>query len=165
MAVESDSRPRWCERNENGIRPCAPCAAAGTGRLAAPGMSSPLEELRQLEIELHRLETRRNAARLGELLHPNFVEVGRSGRRFTRDEILDEFTNIARYPDVVSRDFRVVEISDGVALLTYVSAHRLASGELQRHTLRSSLWVRDRSGWRMLFHQGTPADGRPPGAE
>lgn len=122
-------------------------------------MSALLEELRLLEVELHRLETRKNVARLEELLHPDFEEFGRSGRRFTRDFVLAEFTNISEYPEVVSRDFRLMEVADGVALLTYVSAHRLDSGELHRYTLRSSLWVRGDHGWQMLFHQGTPMDG------
>lgn len=123
-------------------------------------MSALLEALRVLEVEPHRLETRKNVARLKELLHPDFEEFGRSGRRFTRDFVLDAFANTFEYPQVVSRDFRLVEAADGVALLTYVSALRLESGELHRYTLRSSVWVRGDHGWQMLFHQGTPMDGR-----
>ena len=122
-------------------------------------MSALLEELRLLEIELHQPETRKNVARLQELLHSDFEEFGQSGQRFTRDVVLEECADTSEYRRVVSRDFRLVEVADGVALLTYVSAHRLETGELHRHALRSSVWVRGDHGWQMLFHQGTPIDG------
>jgi hypothetical protein len=44
-----------------------------------------------LETELHKGEVRRNLHRLAELLHPDFLEIGRSGRRYSREEILAEF--------------------------------------------------------------------------
>ena len=50
-----------------------------------------LEELRSLETALHKDETSRNRQRMETLLHADFVEVGRSGRRYTRSEILEEF--------------------------------------------------------------------------
>jgi len=43
-------------------------------------MRDLLELLRGLEVELHHPGTRCSRARLDELLHPDFDEVGRSGR-------------------------------------------------------------------------------------
>lgn len=40
-----------------------------------------LEELRTLERELHKHQTRRNRKRMETLLHPDFVEFGRSAPR------------------------------------------------------------------------------------
>jgi hypothetical protein len=59
-------------------------------------------------------------------------------------------------PDVHSSDFDLVVLGEGVALLTYLSAHMNVSGNLHRHTLRSSIWVRTAAGWQIRFHQGTP---------
>lgn len=119
-----------------------------------------LQTLWSLEVELHQAETRRNAARLTELLHPDFEEFGRSGRRFSLADILVEFSSETEFPRVLAEDFAVTGLKEGVALLTYRSAHVLSSGERDRHTLRSSLWVRTAKGWQMRFHQGTPTDGR-----
>ena len=121
-------------------------------------MAGLQEELRKLETELHRAETRRNAARLSELLHPEFSEFGRSGRRYSREEILAEFSTGKASPQIVSTDFSVAQIGEGLALVTYTSAHKSESGRLHRKSLRSSLWVRSDAGWQMRFHQGTPAD-------
>ena len=115
-----------------------------------------LEASKNLETELHRLETRRDVSRLDELLHPDFEEFGRSGYVFSREEILEEFCDITEYPEVVALDFKIQGIGADAALLTYRSAHVSRAGELHRFTLRSSLWVRESSGWKMRFHQGTP---------
>jgi hypothetical protein len=114
-----------------------------------------LEELQTLETELHRNETRRNREHMDALLHPEFVEFGRSGTRYGRADILNEFGADHALPEIRSGNFEVVVLADGVALLTYVSAHVDARGNLDRLTLRSSLWVRTEVGWQLRFHQGT----------
>jgi hypothetical protein len=116
-----------------------------------------LEHLRSLETELHLLETRQNRIRLEQLLHPDFVEFARAGRRYLRTEVLEEFSASAATMEAVHADnFELAELGDRLALLTYLSAHKGPDGELHRQTLRSSLWVATESGWRMRFHQGTP---------
>jgi hypothetical protein len=117
-----------------------------------------LEQLRALEVDLHRPETRRNVTRLDQLLHPAFIEFARSGRLYTRDEVLHEFSAGGELEPVHAQDFALAELGPGVALLTYRSAHRSPTGTLYRHSLRSSIWVETDRGWVMRFHQGTPAD-------
>jgi hypothetical protein len=115
-----------------------------------------LEKLRELEIELHQLETRRDRSRMDALLHRDFREVGRSGNEYSREHVLAEFTEISDYPSIASKGYRLQALAPGVALLSYVSAHRDAAGRLSRYTLRSSLWIEETAGWRLAFHQGTP---------
>jgi hypothetical protein len=118
-----------------------------------------LDKLITLETKLHRVETRRNRQRMEALLHPDFIEIGRSGRVYTRAEILEEFGTDSVLPAIHASHFDLVVLADGVALLTYRSAHVDADGNLQRHTLRSSVWVSTKAGWQMRFHQGTPTTG------
>lgn len=115
-----------------------------------------LEELKSLETELHKNETRRNQRRMETLLHPDFTEFGRSGMRYSRAEILTEFGKGNVLPEIQSRNFESVVLGDGVVLLTYVSAHVGEAGNTHRQSLRSSIWVRTEVGWQMRFHQGTP---------
>ena len=115
-----------------------------------------LEELRTLETELHKHETRSNRQRMETLLHPDFVEFGRSGTQYTRADILKEFGPNSVLAAIHSCHFDLVVLAQGVALLTYLSAHLDAGGNPHRHTLRSSLWVCTEVGWQMRFHQGTP---------
>jgi hypothetical protein len=123
-----------------------------------------LERLQGLEIELHRLETRRDRGRLEQLLHPDFVEVARSGRCYSRSEVLAEFSTDdgAVLETVRAGNFELAELRPGCALLIYSSAHEGPDGELYRRTLRSSLWVETEGGWQMRFHQGTAVEAAPP---
>lgn len=115
-----------------------------------------LEELRGLETELHKDQIRRNRRRMEKLLHPDFVEFGRSGARYTRADILKEFDQRTVLPAIRSEDFAVALLAEGVALLTYLSAHGNAGGNPHQRTLRSSVWVHTETGWQVRFHQGTP---------
>jgi hypothetical protein len=51
-------------------------------------MSTLLAELQALEVELHHPGVACDFARLEELLHTDFHEVGRSGRRYDRATVL-----------------------------------------------------------------------------
>jgi hypothetical protein len=115
-----------------------------------------LETLRALEIALHQGDVRSDPARLSALLHEQFREIGRSGTVWSRDATLAEFAGGAQAHAIWAQDFAVEELAPGIALLTYRSAHVVDAGTLERHTLRSSIWVLSDGGWRMRFHQGTP---------
>jgi hypothetical protein len=116
-----------------------------------------LPHLRELEVALHQSAVRGDAARIDELLHESFAEFGRSGRSYSRGDILEMLRHEVSGL-VWAQDFSVAEIADGIALLTYRSAHVDATGELRRHALRASLWQRTARGWQMRFHQGTPTE-------
>ena len=111
-----------------------------------------------LERQLLDPAVRSDARRLGALLHPAFVEVGRSGVRYSRAEVLREFAGGAPAYRVAGTDWGVSEVAPGVALVTYRTEHVGEGEEDARPTLRSSLWVRREDGtWTVRFHQGTAA--------
>jgi hypothetical protein len=91
------------------------------------------------------------------LLHPEFHEVGRSGRAYSREAIVNHLAAQHIQPVVVSDSFAVSELGSGVALLTYRSAHVESGNQLVNHTLRSSLWLKTARGWQLGYHQGTAA--------
>lgn len=115
-----------------------------------------------LEVELHRGATRADRARMEALLHPQFLEFGRSGTLWTREATLDEFAApgaAAKAPAIHAHDFVLHPLADSLALLSYRSAHVARDGTHHRRTLRSSVWQRNAAGdWQLRFHQGTPAD-------
>lgn len=101
------------------------------------------------ELELMSVSVRQDSVRLSKLLHRDFVEIGRSGRLWTRDEIIAALPaeRSRTPPEVDEWDF--VALSSDLVLVTY-----RASGDSapSRH---ASVW--DISGARpvMRFHQGT----------
>lgn len=120
-------------------------------------MPTPLSELQALEIELHHPGVRSASARLEQLLHAAFHEVGRSGRKYDRNTVLAFLAQESERPAIESDGFAVELLADDLALLSYRSAHRLSNGTLANHTHRVSLWQRTSAGWQVRYHQGTPA--------
>jgi hypothetical protein len=119
---------------------------------------SPLQILQALEVELHHPDVRRNPARLAQLLHREFHEVGRSGRMYNRESIMELLATQDSQFEVVSDNYTVSELGAEMALLTYRSAHIDQSNNLVNHTLRSSVWLKtNAAGWQLRYHQGTAA--------
>ncbi len=104
------------------------------------------EQVVALERVLLTDEVRSDRAAVAALLHPDWQEIGRSGRLWTREEVLDEIGPIEPV------DLEVVSVEaltpDQILLVWRASADG-------RSTLRSSLWVRAGRGWQQRFHQGT----------
>ena len=111
--------------------------------------------LEQLEEELWREETRFDRERMMEIIAPDFVEFGRSGRIYRREDSLA----ISRQPIgavLPLPDFAARLLHPDIALVTYNSAVT-HNGVVQR-ARRSSIWSRIPGGWILRFHQGTPYD-------
>lgn len=119
-------------------------------------MHDLLAHLQSLEAELHHPGVRGSRHRLEELLHPEFHEVGRSGRRYSRETVIRHLAAQETQPQVVASEYAVRELADGVALLTYRSAHQEQDGTLSLRAFRSSVWLKTEVGWQLLYHQGTP---------
>jgi hypothetical protein len=83
---------------------------------------------------------------------PNFWEVGASGRRYSREFVLETLENRAPDPDEstwLTRDFQCREIAADNFLITYTLHQE------KRVTRRATLWRRTAAGWKILYHQGT----------
>ena len=86
------------------------------------------------------------------LMDPDYWEVGASGRRYSRQyvlEVLEKRESNEDEREWKTRDFWCREIAPDNYLLTYT----LAQGE--RITRRSTIWRRTSEGWQILYHQGT----------
>lgn len=103
------------------------------------------------ELRLLTPEVRRSPELLGALLHPDFSEIGASGRWWDRDTIiaaLTEQTEPGNRPITTSR-MRGVQLADDLVHLTFDTDNN------GRTVHRSSLWSLTRKGWLLWFHQGT----------
>ncbi|MDQ0870372.1 ribonuclease HI [Arthrobacter sp. V1I9] len=119
---------------------------AGAGRAET---ASPEALVEKLERELLGPLVRGDIGRTAVLLHPDFLEIGSSGRVWTRDAMmmaLEEDPGERTDIEILGAD----RIGTSAVLLTYRSYARSGT------TLRSSLWVLDGGRWRLRFHQGTP---------
>ncbi|MER7988756.1 DUF4440 domain-containing protein [Streptomyces noursei] len=128
-------------------------------------MDSATDDVNQAiasELQLMDPQVRASRERAGQLLDPQFVEVGGSGRRWTYEAMLAELPDHPGSSLDGSRyepsDISGVLLAPGLVHLTFETV----LGE--RRTRHSSIWRKaaDAAGWRMYYHQATRV---PPGVE
>lgn len=110
-----------------------------------------------LEHSLWRTETRFDRALMDATFAPGFREFGRSGRRYSRDELLPD--GETHRIDAALHNLTVNDLSDTLALVTYISELRTPDGAEWAN--RSSLWDHSSGIWQLRFHQGTPCEALP----
>jgi hypothetical protein len=115
-----------------------------------------LEELRSREPIFHHPEFGTTRADFERMTAEDFWEVGASGRRYSRERVLDVLedrhqvaSHLALEDTWEATDFACRELGIDTYLLTYT----LAQG--QRKTRRMTVWRRSAEDWKILFHQGT----------
>ncbi|WP_406431563.1 nuclear transport factor 2 family protein [Streptomyces sp. NBC_00631] len=114
------------------------------------------------ELRLLDPEVRASRELAGELLDPEFVEVGASGRRYTYEQVLAELPDkpgaSKNGPRYEPAGMTGVVLAPGLVQVTFEA--RLGD----RRSRHSSLWRRrdEASGWRMYYHHATLV---PPGVE
>lgn len=137
------------------MRPGMPVRPGRTGRArrerpAAVTPEGDLAEVVRRERRLLDPAVRCRPEEVEGLLHPEFVEIGSSGKIWDRPAIIAALSADPAVPgepvDVEPR-----RLCDDVVLVTYQVTGAPS-------TLRSSVWVRGPvAGWRLRFHQGTVA--------
>lgn len=114
-----------------------------------------LEELVAREPLFHRPELGTTRADFARQMADDFWETGASGRRYTRELCLDTLEERWAKPHDdpwETSDFRIREVGPETYLLTYTLR------QLERVTLRVTVWRRAGDGWEALYHQGTPVE-------
>jgi hypothetical protein len=110
------------------------------------------------ELRLLQAQTRQSPAEVAALLDPEFFELGASGRRWSRPEIIEMLASESSEASevAIALDVAATRIGPGIVLVTYISESD------ERRCYRSSIWRRTATGWRALFHQGTPIPSASP---
>ena len=98
---------------------------------------------------------RADPARLAALLADDFIEIGASGRRYTKPEVIAALAREDPGYEATLTDLEIDELAPGLALTRYRTTARDTAGAAPRHALRTSIWRRTPDGWQMLHHQGT----------
>lgn len=117
-----------------------------------PKLLDVLKELVLREPIFHRPEFGTTRADFERMTEEAFWEVGASGKRYSRQYVLDILEK--RYANQAedtwqTRDFYCLEIAADNYLLTYTLIQD------NRITQRSTIWRRTDQGWKIVYHQGT----------
>ena len=112
-----------------------------------------LEQLKQREPIFHRPEFGRTRDDFEAMTDNDYWEVGASGRRYSREYVLDVLEQRRREPLSESwetSEFHCQEIAPDNFLLTYTLLQ-----EDTRRSRRTTLWRLTVAGWKIIYHQGT----------
>jgi hypothetical protein len=118
-----------------------------------PELSDILAELVAREPIFHHPELGTTRTDFERMTAEDFCEVGASGRRYSRAEVLDILERRHGNPHVdvlEATDFHCRSLAPGIYLLTYNLVQ-----DLTRRTRRSTIWQHTPGGWKILYHQGT----------
>ena len=116
-------------------------------------LSEVLAELSRREPIFHRPEFGTTRADFEKMTAEDFWEIGASGQRYSRADVLNELERRSTIPheDIwETSDFRCRRLARDVYLLTY----QLVQNRV-RQTRRSTIWQRTAEGWKIVYHQGT----------
>lgn len=117
-----------------------------------PKLLPVLEELQRREPIFHTQEFGTTIDDFERAVAPDYWEVGATGRRYSREFILQTFQAIppvANGEEWECRDFGLLQLGPDTYLLTYTL------NQWERLTRRATIWQRTSEGWRILYHQGT----------
>ncbi len=119
----------------------------------APDLLDVLAELSAREPIFHRPEFGTSRMDFERMTAEDFWETGTSGRRYTREFVLNELEQRFSKPhdDVwEAQDFYCRSLGENTYLLTYTLLQ-----DNQRLTRRATIWQRTANGWKIVYHQGT----------
>ena len=122
-------------------------------RITDPALIDVLEELQAREPIFHRPELGTTRVDFENTMASDFWEVGVSGRRYSRDSVLELLVRRASEGHVDDQlqatDFHCRKLGKDAYLLTYTLF------QSERKTRRATIWQQTETGWKIVFHQGT----------
>ena len=138
--VHEDAPESWIQELEPGLT-------------TPPELQEVLADLSSREPIFHRPEFGTTRADFERMTAEDYWETGASGRRYSRQAVLEMLPERFSVPheDVwETRDFHCRRLSEDTYLLTYTLLQ-----DHQRLTRRSTIWRRTADGWKIVYHQGT----------
>jgi predicted RNase H-like HicB family nuclease len=119
----------------------------------SPELEGVLAELSRREPIFHRPEFGTTRADFERMTAEDYWETGASGRRYSRQAVLDGLEERFSVPhdDVwETLNFHCHRLSEDTYLLTYTLLQ-----DNQRLTRRATIWRSTAYGWKIVYHQGT----------
>lgn len=110
--------------------------------------------LLQYEKDFFNAEFCCNKNNLERRLSEDFYEIGSSGKRIRREEVIHALSELSEDRKIAIIDFKVDMLDDSIALVRY-KANQMDTDKV---SWRSSIWKRQGCDWVMFYHQGTICD-------
>jgi len=115
-------------------------------------MKTLAETIKSYEERLLKPDVRKSLEEVSKLLADDFYEIGKSGKTFTKSQVIESMQKESDDYSVSLSNFELRELDTDLLQATYKTTnHRTGIS-----AIRSTLWRKNESGWQAIFHQGTP---------
>ena len=88
---------------------------------------------------------------LNDRIDDEFIEYGKSGEVFDKNSIIEYLNNLDTDRDIKIVSFKIKNIKEDLLIANYISYEK----EIKTKALRTSIWRKKDSDWKLYFHQGT----------
>ncbi|MDF1645526.1 MAG: DUF4440 domain-containing protein [Legionellaceae bacterium] len=109
------------------------------------------EAVEKLEVQLLLNDMRKDESFLDSVLSEDFIEYGQSGKVYSKKDVIEHLKTESIHRSLEATNLKTRVLAEDIFQVTYVSII-----DTNSKALRSSIWKRFESGWKMVFHQGTP---------
>ena len=104
-----------------------------------------LDKILELENSLFKLEYMSNREYLDNIIDDNYKELGKSGKLFTKQDVINDLLNQQSDRDITIYDFSGEELSNDLWLVHYITYSN------DNKIYRTSIW----KNGKILFHQAS----------
>lgn len=108
--------------------------------------------IKELELSLLNPSTRQSSEKLNQLLSEDFLEIGQSGVKYNKKDIINYLPLDNHSAKYTIHNFEILKLSEDIILATYLFEEESAE---RKYSLRSSVWKKNNNNWQLTFHQGT----------
>lgn len=112
------------------------------------------EQIIDNEKALLSIEVRSSVEKLRLLISADFIEIGSSGNKFGLKEVLELLPQETNW-SAKAGDFEFRLLSDYIVQLIYKAFIKKDEQDEGIYSLRTSIWKKEKSTWKIIFHQGT----------
>lgn len=113
------------------------------------------EQMILLEEHMLKPNIRKSAEELDILIADDFMEIGSSGRTYTKAQVLGLLPD-STMAEMTIFNFDIKVLALNIVQTTFRISINDSKNEEKKYSIRSSIWRFQDGKWQIVFHQGTP---------
>ena len=103
------------------------------------------EKILELEESLFKIKYMSDYNYLDNIISDNYLEIGKSGKKFTKEDVINELINLKEDRNIKIIDFTCDKLSDNTYMVHYITMNN------NDKIFRTSIWQDNK----ILFHQAS----------
>ena len=103
----------------------------------------------ELEKSLFKYEYMSNVDYLNSVIDDSYLEVGKSGYKITKKDVIDELSSLDEDRNIIIYNFSCNELSNDIYLVHYFTKKE------SDNIFRTSIWKKENNNFKILFHQAS----------